>query len=74
MDKYDVAGQRIDGKVVAQLPLGELGKIAKAILYFLKADKKHSCKINALGKAISAGDGLEMKVLCRLLLFTKKKI
>ena len=39
MDKYDVAGQRIDGKVVAQRPLGELGKIAKAILYFLKQTK-----------------------------------
>ena len=40
--------------------------------YFLKADKKH-CRINVLGKAVSACDRLGMKVPCQLPLFAEVK-
>ena len=49
MDKYAVAVQRNDGKVVGHLPQGKSGDFAK---------KKHSSRINELGKAASTGDGL----------------
>ena len=40
------------------------------LFYFLKAEKEH-CKVNVLGKAVSTGSALEMKVLCGLLLFAE---
>ena len=49
MDKYAVAVQRNDGKVVGHLPQGKSGDFAK---------KKHSSRIIVLGKAASTGDGL----------------
>ena len=73
MDKYAVAVKRSDESVVGHLPLGKSGKSAKAIFYFLKANEKHSWVINVLGKAINAGDGLGMKVPCRLLFFAEEK-
>ena len=42
------------------------------LFYFFKATKKH-CRINMLGKAVSAGDGLGMKVPCRLPIFAEEK-
>ena len=42
MDKYAVAVQRNDSKVVGHLPLGKSEKLAVTIFYFLKADKKYS--------------------------------
>ena len=62
-----------DGKVVGHLPLGKSGKIEKSFFYFLKADKKHSCRNNVLWKVISALGGLEMIVPCQLLLFANGK-
>ena len=73
MDKYAVAVKRSDESIVGHLPLGKSGKFAKTIFYFLKANEKHSCVINVLGKAINAGDGLGMKVPCRLLFFAEEK-
>ena len=67
MDKYAVAVKRSDESIVGHLLLGKSGKFAKTIFYFLKANEKDSCVINILGKAINAGDGLGMKVPCRLL-------
>ena len=57
MDKCDVAVQINDGKVVGHLPLGKSGKIAKSIFYFLKADKKHSCRNNVLGNNVLGNKG-----------------
>ena len=73
MDKYAVAFKRSDVSIVGHLPLGKSGKFTKTIFYFLKANEKHSCVINVLGKAINAGDGLGMKVSCRLLFFAEEK-
>ena len=73
MHKYVVAVKRSDESIVGHLPLGKSGKFAKTIFYFLKANEKHACVINVLGKAINAGDGLGMKVPCRLLFFAEEK-
>ena len=73
MDKFAVAVKRSDESIVGHLPLGKSGKFAKIIFYFLKANEKHSCVINVLGKAINAVDGLGMKVPCRLLFFAEEK-
>ena len=42
------------------------------LFYFLKTDKKH-CRINVLGKTVSTGDGLGMKVCFLLPLFAEEK-
>ena len=63
MDKCDVAVQINDGKVVGHLPLGKSGKIAKSIFYFLKADKKHSCRNNVLGNNVLGNNVLGNNVL-----------
>lgn len=41
-------------------------KICKGNILLIKANKKHSCRINAVGKYANAGDELRMKVPCRL--------
>ena len=73
MDKCAVAVKRSDESIVGHLPLGKSGKFAKTIFYFVKANQKHSCVIKVLGKAINGGDGLGMKVPCRLLFFAEGK-
>ena len=72
MDKYAVA-VRSDESIVWHLPLGKSGKFANTIFYFLKANKKHSCVIKILGKAINGGDGFGMKVPCGLLFLGEEK-
>ena len=72
MDKYAVDVKRSDESIVGHLSLGNSGKFAKTIFYFLKANKKHSCVIKVLGKAINGGDGLGKKVPCRLLFFAEE--
>ena len=74
MHKYAVAVKKSDESIVGHLPLGKSGKSAKTIFYFLKVNKRHSCVIKVLGKAINGGDGLGMKVPCRLLFFCDGKI
>ena len=45
-DKHTVAVYQKGKKVIiGQLPLGNLGKFAKAIFYFLKTCKEDQCKI-----------------------------
>ena len=65
--------QFMDCKVVRHFLMGRSGKFAMKIFYFLKADKKHSWRINVLGKDVNAGDRLGMKVPCRLFLFSEEK-
>ena len=55
-DKYAITVQRNGAEVVRHLPLGNSRKFAKAILYFLKIDKKHSCRMNLLDKVANAGN------------------
>ena len=73
MDKYVVAVQDKDKKLVGHLPLRKSGKCAKTIFHFLKADKNHSCEISVTEKAANAGDGLGIKVPCRLFFIAKEK-
>ena len=67
-DKYAVAVYQKDKKVViGHLPLGQSGKFAKTIYYFLKASKDKHCKIVVTSKkAVNEKDELGMKVPCRL--------
>ena len=65
VDKYAVAVKK-DDKVVGHLPLGENGKFAKTVFYFLPADPYGECNITVTGKAVNLGDGDGMQVSCIL--------
>ena len=56
VDKYAVTVKR-DEKVAGHLSLGENGKFAKTIFYFLRADPYGKCNITVTGKAVNLGDG-----------------
>ena len=71
VDKYAVAVKK-DEKVVGHLPLGENGKFAKTIFYFLRADPYGKCIITVTGKAVNLGDGDGMQVPCILHLSGQK--
>ena len=73
VDKHAVAIKK-DEKVVGHLPLGENGKFAKTIFYFLRADPYGKCNITATGKAVNLGDGDEMQVPCILHLSGQKSM
>ena len=73
VDKYAVAVKK-DEKVVGHLPLGENGKFAKTIFYFLCADPYGKCKITVTGKAVNLGDGDGMQVPCILQLSGQKSM
>lgn len=73
MDKYAVAVRKNDGEVIGHLPLGKSGRFAKIIFYFLKNDSINVCKITVTGKSINAGDGLGMKVPCKLSFLSERK-
>ena len=59
--KYAVAVKK-DEKVIVHLPLGENGKFAKTIFYFLHTDHYAKCNISVVGKAVNLGDGDGMQV------------
>ena len=61
VNKYAAAVKKYE-KVVGHLPLGENGKFAKAIFYFLRADPYRKCNITVTGKAVNLGDGDGMQV------------
>ena len=65
VDKYAVAVKK-DEKVIGHLPLGENGKFAKTIFYFLRADPYVKCNKTVVGKAVNLGDGDGMQVPCIL--------
>ena len=73
VDKYAVA-VKTDEKVLGQLPLGENGKFAKIIFYFLRADPYGKCNITVTGKAVNLGDGDGMQVACILHLSEQKSM
>ena len=73
VDKYAVAVKK-DKKVVGHLPLGENGKFAKTIFYFLRADPYGKCDITVTGKAVNLGDGDGMQVPCILHLTGQKSM
>ena len=51
VDKYAVAVKK-DEKVIGHLPLGENGRFAKTIFYFLRADPYAKCNITVVGKVV----------------------
>ena len=71
VDKYAVAAKK-DERVVGHLPLGENGKFAKTIFYFLRADPYGKCNITLTAKAVNLGDGDGMQVSCILHLSGQK--
>ena len=78
VDKYAVAVKK-DEKVIGYLPLGENGKFAKTIFYFLRAssllsDPYAKCNIAVVGKAVNLGDGDGMQVPCILHLSGQKSM
>ena len=73
LDKYEVVVKGKDGDVIGHLPLGKSGKFAKTVFYFLKSGKNNHCKITLTEKATNVGDGLRMKVPCRLVFLAEKK-
>ena len=73
VDKYAAVVKK-DEKVVGYLPLGENGKFAKTIFYFLRADPYGKCNITVTGKAVNLGDGDGMQVPCILHLSGQKSM
>ena len=73
VDKYVVAVKKNEN-VVGHLPLGENGKFAKIIFYFLLADPYGKCNINVTGKTVNLGDGDGMQVPCILHLSVQKSM
>ena len=69
--KYAVSVKK-DEKVDGHLALGENGKFAKTIFYFLRADPYGKCNITVTGKAVNLGDGDGMQVPCILHLSEQK--
>ena len=63
-----------DKRVIGHLPLGENGKFAKTIFYFLRADPYAKCNITVVGKAVNLGDGDGMQVPCILHLSGQKSM
>ena len=72
LDKYAVAVKKSDGEIIGHLPLGKSGRFAKVIFYFLKNDSVNVCKITVTGKSVNLGDGLGMRVPCKLSFFSEK--
>ena len=73
VDKYAVVVKK-DEQVVGHLPLGENGKFAKTIFYFLLADTYGKCNITVTRKTVSLGDGDVMQVPCILHLSGQKSM
>ena len=60
--------------MVGHLPLGENGKFAKTIFYFLRVDPYGKCNITVTGKAVNLDDGGGMQVPCILHLSGQKTV
>ena len=73
VDKYAVTVEK-DEKVVGHLPLGENGKFAKTVFYFLCADLYGKYNITVTGKAVNLGDGDGMQLPCILHLSGQKSM
>ena len=56
LDKYAIAIQTEDSKVVVNLPLGKSGKFAKTIFYNLKASENNVCVVVVTEKLVNQGD------------------
>ena len=59
-DKYVICVKKNSNKIIGHLPLGRLGKFAKTIFYFLKADGLSFCKVITTGKHANLEDGYDI--------------
>ena len=66
LDKYAVAVQTNDSKVVGNLSLGKSDIFAETIFYYFKASENNVCVVVVTGKPVTQGDGKGMKVPCWL--------
>ena len=73
VDKYATDVKK-DQKVAGHLPVGDKGKFAKTIFYFLRADPYGKCNITVPGKAVNLGDGDGIQVPCILHLSGQKSM
>ena len=74
LDKYGVAAQTDDSKVVGHLLLGKSSKFAKSIFYYLKTSENNVCIVVVTGKPVNQGDRKRMKVLCSLQFTAAEKV
>ena len=72
VDKYAVCVLRHE-TIVGHLKLGDNGRFAKTIFYYLRADTRNSCSVVVKGKAVNLGDGDGMQVPCTLSFVGKVK-
>ena len=59
--------------MVAHLPLGRTGNLAKTISNFLRADKYSISEVEITGKPVNLGDGEGIQVPCKLNLTVRSK-
>ena len=59
--------------MLGPLKLGDNGRFAKTIFYYLRADKRNSCSVVVKGKAVNLGDGDGMQIPCTLSFVGKVK-
>lgn len=65
VDKYAVCVMLGD-EIVGHLKKGRIGRFAKTVFYFLRADEKGLCTAIVKGKAVNLGDGEGMQIPCIL--------
>ena len=71
-DKFAVAVKK-KKKLVGHLPKGKTGRSPKLFSTFLKSCDDNCCYVKVTGKAINQGDGMGMKVPCKLLFSAEEK-
>ena len=62
------APPKISRPVRLCLKLGDNGRFAKTIFYYMRADTRNSCSVVVKGKAVNLGDGDGMQVHVHYLL------
>lgn len=73
IDKYSVdIFQECLKHVVGHLPLGNSGKFANTVFYFLKVDQENSCRTIVHGKAVNQKDDLD-HTFCQIYLIDSVK-
>ena len=72
MDKYAVRVKK-ENEIIRHLLLGEDGKFAKIVFYFLRADEYGSRNVLIKGKPVNLGNGDGMQVSCILNFVGRKK-
>ena len=65
LDTYAVSVQR-DGDNGWAFNERQIRRVAKTIVYLLRADKKNNCTVVVTGEAVNGGDGEGMQVPCTL--------